>query len=201
MQFTAELLSSNRPKDRRAAYELHRDWLFARARLWSEVVCKFYYLRQLPWCLLGIAHHNRSIGIQSAIRSLALFDDPTSYGRGHNQRRRFCDPTFSNPGDAGDVALRPYVERFIKGENLDTESMQPLTSWLARMACIKVSERSVEGIHSLITRVYKRAPAASLAYVSIEIRLENVYETIARNPSVAWPVPSVTALHLISSNI
>lgn len=82
--------------------------------------------------------------------------------------------------DNSDVPLRHYLERFCQGETL--ENLQPLTRWLGRFAAIRCSERSCEGIHALVTKVYKRAPAAGLAYVSIELRSSKMLSTVAKYP-------------------
>ena len=88
MQFTVELVSSPIQKDRASAFNLYRDWLFARSRLWAEAVTKLWYFRQLPWHLLAIAHHKRDIGIKAARECMAMYDNPDCPGREHRQSQR-----------------------------------------------------------------------------------------------------------------
>lgn len=182
LQFTLELVTSQFQQEKFAAFELFRDWVFARARLWSEIVTKLYYFRQLPWHLLGLAHHRHEIASRTAQECLDLFDNPTSPGREHLQSRRFLEHGYKGQTD-DDVALRPYVEQLAKGVSF--KDLGPLKSWLGRLASIRVAERSVEGIHSLITKVYKRAAAASLAYVSIELRMKDIVKTLVAEPTVS----------------
>lgn len=182
MQFTMELVASPLKKDQHSAYTLFRDWLFARARLWAEVVTKLYYFRQLPWHIIGIAHHQVDVARRVAKRCLHLFDSG-AWGCDHRQSQRFLDPNFIGH-DSSDIPLRPLVEKFaFANADLMTEEMKPLCRWLARLATIRVAERSVEGIRSLITKVYRRAPAAQMSYVSVELRLPSVLQ-ILKSPSV-----------------
>lgn len=182
MQFTAELVSSPIHRDRAAAFDLFRDWTFARARLWAEITTKLFYFRQLPWKILAMAHPVHELAVLGAQECLQLYDNDSlvTSGREHRQSQRFLSQDFE--GDhAGDISLRPYVERLAKGEPL-SELKGPFTAWLGRLASIRVSERSVEGTHSLVTKVYRRAPAASLSYVSVELRLPDVVKTLTCNP-------------------
>lgn len=184
LQYTVELVSSNQHKDHRAAYELHRDWTMARCRLWAEIVTKLYYFRQLPWHLIGVAHHRRELAMKAARECLQLYDNVDSPGRDHRMSQRFLSHTFvgDNPSD---VPLRPMLEAVVKGADLQEEEFEPLTKWLGRLAMIRMSERSVEGVHSHITRCFKRAPASSMAYVSIELRFGSVMRELAKTPFVA----------------
>ena len=185
MQYTVELVASRCSEDRKVAFDLHRDWTCARARLWAEIVAKLFYFRQLPWHLIGIAHHNPILGRKAAVECLSMWSNPHAYGKEHRQSQRFLDPTFIGDNDQ-DVPLRPLVQRFAEGESLEGPGMGPLSRWLGRLSAIRVSERSVEGIHSLVTKIYKRAPAASLPYVSIELRMGDVMNTLLRSPTASW---------------
>ena len=188
-QFTVELITSPIQRHRLGAFELTRDWICARARLWAEISSKLFYFRQLPWRILGMSHHKHSIAMLSAQTCIKLFDDLTSPGRDHRQSQRFLSATFI--GDSPeDVPLRPWVERLAQGAPFD--ELGPLQSWLGRLAVIKVAERSVEGIHSLITKVYRRAPAATFAYISVELRLRDIVRTLQSDPGVPWLGLSLT---------
>lgn len=101
---------------------------------------------------------------------LALFDCK-ALGYNHKQSRRFLDKDY--PLFRDDVCLRSWVEKLSQGTPM-ADLQGPFTRWLARFAASRVSERSVEGIHSLVTKIYRRAPAASLPYVSSELRLGDI---------------------------
>ena len=184
MGFTVELACSPILRDRKEAYSLYRDWLMARARLWGELVMKMWYWRQLPWALIGISHHSPEKSIEAAKRCVKLFENPNcnEAGKSHKQSQRFLNPSYI--GDSpSDKPLRPLVDKLIDGYDLASEEMRPLTAWLSKLSTIRVAERSVEGIHSIITKVYKRAPAAKMPYVSLELRMEDVINTVTNSPS------------------
>lgn len=184
LSFTIELLGSPVQKDHEAAYNLHRDWQFARCRLWAELVTKLWYFRQLPWHLLGMAHHDKIRAMQAAKDCLQMFDSESQPGRTHRQSLRFLDASFVGD-DQEDVPLRPLVEEFSREGDLGHERMRPLVRWLGRLTTIRVGERSVEAIHSVMTRTYKRATAASLWYVSCELRLQQLLETLTETPEAS----------------
>lgn len=184
LQFTVELVSTQILAHKAAALQLYKDWIFARARLWAEIVTKLFYFRQLPWHLIALGHHKHDVAVLAARECLKLWDDVNSPGRQHRQSQRFLDEHFVGDDDQ-DVPLRGYVERLAQGASFD-ELQGPFTKMLARLRSIRVSERSVEGIHSLVTKCYRRAPAASLPYISVELRLQHVVTTLMNNPSVAW---------------
>lgn len=46
--------------------------------------------------------------------------------------------------------------------------------------------RSVEGLHSHIARILKRAPASKLPYLSFELRAKQLLELAAYDPAVSW---------------
>ena len=45
-----------------------------------------------------------------------------------------------------------------------------------------MAERSVEGRHSLISRIRKRAPRAGLPYISLELRFQHLQAMAATEP-------------------
>lgn len=183
MGHMSELMTTNRRCDREVAFNLFKDVSAARSRLWLEIVLKLRYFQQLPWCLLGMAHVDRVSSFRAAQYCLRMYDlgaDASGTGFWHNQTQRFLSPTYA--GTPQDPGLRKYVIKLAGGASIDREDMVPLCRMLARMRCIKMAERSVEGIHAKITKVTKHAHNCSMAYISAELRLDNLLEDITKEP-------------------
>lgn len=47
---------------------------------------------------------------------------------------------------------------------------------------VRVAERSVEGRHSVLHRVLRRAPRASISYLSLEMRFQHLQQLAATRP-------------------
>ena len=184
LEFTSELLAAQTTKGYEQAFRLFRDWTAGRARLWVETVCKFAYFRQLPWCLLGLSHPERVKAIAAAAQHALRMYDLGGPGVWHKQSQRFLSPTFC--GTAADPGLRQLVVRLARAKSSLDDGMEPLNVWLARMSCVRMSERTVEGIHARMTQVLRRAPNASMPYISLELRFEAVLQAISKSPDVAW---------------
>lgn len=182
LRFTYELVSSPCIAVREQANQLFQDWCTARGRLWAETACKLSYWQQLPWKLVQMAHHNHFQAILGAQACLKLWNNQ-GFGVRHTQSRRFLDPAWQ--GSEGDPPLRAFVERMAAGERIDAHEFAPLHHWLARFACVKLRERSVEGVHSLVTRTMKRAPHGSIGYISVELRFESFWKRVCRDPAAA----------------
>ena len=105
------------------------------------------------------------------------------FGVKHTQSRRFLDPEYD--GTAEDPSLRPLVELLASGTPVTDDRMIPMRPWLARFSCIRLAERSVEGIHSIVTKASKRAPRASMSYYSMELRFPSLWKQFADNPQVS----------------
>lgn len=56
--------------------------------------------------------------------------------------------------------------------------------WVAKLASIKVQERSIEGQHSRVSRILKRAPTASLSYLSTELRWDALCKLVTAQPGI-----------------
>ena len=182
MGYTAELATSPNPSDQKEAHELFLDWNRARSRMWSELVSKMVHYQQLPYKLLQLAHLDHLKAVAGAQICLALWERG-GFGCKHRQSRRFLDPTWS--GSSQDPSLRPLVIRLAQGEQLtDSSDFQPMIHWLSRFSCIRLAERSVESIHSLVTKMIKRAPHAAPPYISVELRFKSFWTTIVRDPPV-----------------
>eukprot|EP00435_Cladocopium_sp_Y103_P052226 s335_g16.t1 len=112
--------------------------------------------------------------------------EQASTGCKHLQSQRFLSPDF--PGTIDDPSLRPAVEMLARGQKvyqLPPELRDPLWKWLSAFKLVRTVERSVEGAHSLVSRALKRAPAAKLPYLSVEIRfslMKPMLRELALNP-------------------
>ena len=180
LQFTMELVTSHVQTEQEYALELYNDWCRARGRLITEMTAKVAYYQQLPWKLLQLAHHDHceaTAGAQACLRLFSLGGPGTL----HKQSQRFLNPEFR--GSTDDPPLRKYVERVAQGKDVSQIDCKEFHEWLARFACLKLSERSTEGIHAVLTRVAKRAPAATIGYQSIELRFDWFWKHLAQEPS------------------
>ena len=154
-------------------------------------MAKLSYFRQFPWKLLALAHHDHGMAVRTAQECIKLYElDVPEPGLSHRQTRRFMDRNFIGV-DSSDISLWPFVEMLAAGRSLDEPEMAPLCKWLARLAATRVSERSVEGIHSLVTKDFRRSPAASMAFVSVELRLPDIVRTLTTSRNASWFVCSL----------
>ena len=134
------------------------------------------------WCPLTVS--------TMAKKCLALWAKQTS-GCKHRQSRRFLDPHYCS-NDARDPGLRKGVEMLASGcemGDLPPALRFPLAKWLSALKLVRVVERSVEGIHSLLKNRLKKAPAAKAPYLSYELRHSLIKPTLK---AVASSDPQVT---------
>ena len=180
LEFNVELWASPLEREQREAQKLFQDWQTARSRILVELIAKMAFWQQLPWKLTQLGHHDKIAAAMGARRVLQLWDQQPCP---HQQSRRFLDPCYTS-AFPNDPPLRPLVERMANGEDICHDDFRPLRLWVARFALIKLSERSTEGVHSVVSHCMKRAPAASVAYISIELRFKDFMARIAREPLV-----------------
>lgn len=156
----------------------------ARCRLWCELVGKLSYFQQLPHKLLQLAHADPLQVVIGARCCLQLWD-LQGVGCRHRQSRRFLDPCWD--GGESDPSLRGLVIRLARGESMfSSPDFAPLLMWVSRFAGIRLAERSVEGVHAIVTRTLKRAPHAAIPYISIELRFKTFWTMIIHDPPVIW---------------
>ena len=133
----------------------------------------------------ALAHPLSSVVSQTAAQCLRMWEQ-ASTGSAHLQSQRFLSPDFA--GTLADPSLRPAVEMLAAGQKvyqLPTELRDPLWKWLSAFRLVRTVERSVEGAHSLVSRALKRAPAAKLPYLSVEVRfslMKPMLRELALNP-------------------
>ena len=145
----------------------------------------------------GLAYPDAVEVQRVALRSIKLFDagDQSHPCLRHTQTRRFLDATWRGlPGSAvEDVPLRPLVEELAAGASLleirqshgsNNAACKNLFYWLSAFRLIRVAERSVEGRHSLVSRVRKRAPSATTPYVSLELRWPDLQRVATTQPAL-----------------
>ena len=151
--------------------------------MYTELVAKLSHYQQLPYKLLQLGHHKPEQVTLAAQTCLKLWEIGGP-GCKHRQSRRFLDPTFEADGASpGDPSLLPLVKRLASGESmLSSPDFDPLIRWVARFQCIRLAERSVESIHSLMTRSLKRAPHGGAPYLSFELRFKQFWDNMIADP-------------------
>ena len=123
---------------------------------------------------------------QTAALCIAQFDSGT-FGCDHQQSQRFLNPAYQSNNPC-DPPLRPAVDLLASGSKvseLPAELHEPMIKWLSAFKLVRTVERTVEGIHSIIGRSLKRAPAAKIAYLSVELRyslMKPMLRELALNP-------------------
>ena len=109
---------------------------------------KFGHCRQLPWLLLGLAHWVPEVAQERMARAVALLTHASS---GH-----WLAVILLSPGTLG----RTQVDRFVlDGYSLD--ALPFLKRMAGRMMLAPVTERWVEGLHSVARRWLGLARSAS----------------------------------------
>ena len=190
VRYTSELSISPKQKDRHDSQQLHNDFNRARSRIWLEMVAKLSHFQQLPYKLLQLGHHDKRQRILGAQCCLLLWKHQ-GIGCKHRQSRRFLDPDWV--GTEGDPSLLPLVCRLARGEDIfESADFAPFLNWTCRFTCIRLAERSVEGVHSLMTRAVKRAPRSCIPYLSVELRFEGFWSDLCKDPPVARQQPAIS---------
>ena len=158
---------------------------------WSPVPCSS--LNVCPRIQGGLAHTEQEVVVRVARHALQLYEAGGPGVMQHNQTQRFLNPSYkprrsttATAIDPSDPPLRPFVETLARGEKLvgDTE---PFFKWLAAFRCVRTVEQSVEGVHSVLTNTIRRAPAATLSYLSFEVRFRHLLDFAIEHPQVTPP--------------
>lgn len=139
----------------------------------------------------ALAHPSPLIVTETAQICLKLFQQGGP-GSKHRQSQRFLCPEFD--GGPSDPPLRKAIELLAEGHRileLPAESRAPLARWLSAFRAVRTVERSVEGVHSIISKLLKRAPAAKVPYLSLELRYHMLRPLLAE---LAFS-PAATCLH------
>lgn len=72
-----------------------------------------------------------------------------------------------------------------KGSTVNMIADASFQMWVYGLGSIKISERPIEGCHSMVTNQYKRAPTSTLATVSFELRYKCLCENVSQNPEAS----------------
>ena len=126
------------------------------ARRYATLVAslKFSNWAQLPWVLLGIAHHNPDDARQCAAQALRLFEAST--GDSHH----YITALLCTPGTQGHEQMRA----FIAGESLT--SLPLLLKMASKFKFIPICERWIESRHALLKRHLRQCTHASAQHVA-----------------------------------
>jgi hypothetical protein len=160
----------------------------------------------LLWLIWGaLAHADPFVATSAAVDCLEMFDkqqQQQSHGRpgssSHAQSRRFLDPKWQGlPDGPCEEPLRPLVEEMASGASVldivqrstSSAAVAQLVHWLSGFKLVRCVSRSVEGLHSLLARILKRAPAAKVPYLSFEMRSAQLSELMLA-PAVPGQHPS-----------
>ena len=150
------------------------------AGLVSELKMKFGYFQQLPHCLCGLAHYDKTKACLAAQHCLSTFDGH-SPGSLHRMSKRFLDPNWSAPGEQ---PLKPFVVRMANGESRSEIGDDNFVHWVTALGSIKVIERPVEALHSRISKATKTAPNQSMSFVSFDLRFGGFLKLIQSHPEL-----------------
>ena len=131
------------------------DWGQARRHILLMGTLKFALWRQLPWVLIGVAHHSSEIAIECASLGLQLFDASPDETQHHWVTLLLC-----SVGSAG----RAQLVAFINGASLQTLPL--LQRMVARFKFIPIVERWIESRHALLKRQLHGASHASAVHVA-----------------------------------
>jgi hypothetical protein len=175
---------------------LVQDWVNARSRIQADIILKLAYWMQLPWRLCALSHQN-AFQVQAAAKDALKMFAANAPGSAHVMSRRFLDPHWAgidNDNDPDDPPLRPAVEQLAQGaalHDLPETLLLRLLVWLGAFMVIRICERSIEGKHSIVHFIRKRAPAASTAYISMEIRFKLLLAIALKYPQARCFVSTV----------
>ncbi|CAE7765568.1 unnamed protein product [Symbiodinium sp. CCMP2592] len=142
---------------------------FNHARRYSMLVCtlKFSHWEQLPWLLLGIAHHDTQTARSCAARALQLQDAAPCE---HELARLLC-----SAGSQG----RAEMTAFVRGEPLSNLAL--LKTHASKFKFVPISERWVESRHALIKRHLRKCTHASalhVAFMSCQSLLRDIFQNM-----------------------
>ena len=142
---------------------------FNHARRYSMLVCtlKFSFWEQLPWLLMGIAHHDSRKARTCAARALHLQDASPCE---HELARLLC-----SAGSQG----RREMTAFVRGESLS--NLPLLQSYASKFKFVPISERWVESRHALIKRHLRKCTHVSalhVAFMSCQSLLRDIFQNM-----------------------
>ena len=125
------------------------------------------FWEQLPWLLMGIAHHDSRKARTCAARALHLQDASPCE---HELARLLC-----SAGSQG----RREMTAFVRGESLS--NLPLLQSYASKFKFVPISERWVESRHALIKRHLRKCTHVSalhVAFMSCQSLLRDIFQNM-----------------------
>ena len=116
---------------------------------------KFSHWEQLPWVLMGVAHHCPDTARRCAARALQLYTASGPDATQHPVSRFLC-----SPGSQG----RAEMEAFIAGQTLPHLPLLRCTA--AKYKFVSICERWIESRHALVKRQLRKATHVSAQHVA-----------------------------------
>jgi hypothetical protein len=174
------------------ARKIMDDWLVATNRMRLELELKLSFWDVFPWKLFSINHPDPAV---ARINCKLLMDrwaamSSSAQRTSHPMVRRFMDHTWAGidthfssdaPSDPSDPPLCDAMEAFAHGQDLHALS-DAYKAWSGALARSRVQERSTEGIHSRVHKIYLFAPAASAPYISLELKYPDIEKVCMNRP-------------------
>ncbi len=152
---------------------LRADMLHAKGVQTSLLQIKCSYWTSLPWCLIGVAHHDEAVARKCAKSSLQKFDkDPRAPPVQHH-----ISWTLLKPG----ALFRSELQRFIDGESrwaLHADVQVQIAAW----CFIPIVETTIEAKHAYVSSENKKHHIGPTR-VSLANRLPLLERLLLRDPS------------------
>ena len=133
---------------------------------------KFANWEQLPWVMMGVAHHDVDVARQCASRALRLYAAAGDEAQRHPMSHVMCA--------RGTVGHEQMVA-FIEGQSL--ASLPLLSRIAAKWKFVPICERWIESRHALVKRQLKKATHVSAQHVAFAGCQPMLRELLLRKPS------------------
>ena len=154
---------------------VHTDFHSGLSYLQGLLEVKMDFLRRLPWSLCGLAYTDHNKAREHGCKLLRDFDllDEHQQRLHHRRAQVLLSPS---------SAVRQQLHMFVQGAPL--ESLPHLEFEVGMLRFLNVTERYVEGSHSLVKRQVK--PNSAPTSVSLTRRLFQIKLRLHRNPGYLW---------------
>jgi len=149
-----------------------QDWAQARRHILFMGNLKFAFWRQLPWILMGLAHHNVDEARACCRRALQIFQ-----GMGDDAGHHWVSLLLLLPGSPGHAQMLAFVA------GAAVEILPLLHRMAARFKLVPITERWVESRHALIKRMLHTATHASALHVAFVGCQQMLRELLLHRPS------------------
>ena len=153
---------------------LTTDFTSAQAIITADLDQKLNFWDKLPWFLCALAAPDPQVSRQAAVQAIRKFEQHGDLP-GHAHHRTTLK--FLQPGGL----LRADVDRYIAGASL--ADLPALHNEIAKLAFVPVVERIIEARASHVRRALVKAGRASGVHASLELRLGELQENMAKTPN------------------